>query len=163
MTEHVGVGIEEYFGELRDPRSDHTRRHKLLDIIAITVCAVVSGADDFPSVEQYGNAKSEQSERCIINWVAAVNAATGGRIIAVAGKQVRRSYDKCTAQSAICLVSAWATEAGVALGQLKVNDNSNEITTGGVLLHLQPVDFCTALACGSSLSLADRERSTLDP
>jgi len=186
MTVHVGASIDQYFGELKDPRSDHTKRHKLLDIIVITICAVLSGADDFPSVEQYGHAKyewlktflelpngipahdtfwrvfrhldSEQFERCFIAWIAAVNVGTQGRLIAVDGKQLRRSHDKCADQRAIGLVSAWASEAGLALGQLKVDDKSNEITAIPELLALLEISGCLvtidAIGCQTKLAAA---------
>ncbi len=112
--------IEEHFGELEDPRIDRTKRHKLIDIVVITICAVISGADDWVSIAMYGCAKyewlqeflelpngipshdtfarvfarinPEQFQKCFINWIKSVDKKIPGEVIAIDGKTLRASY-----------------------------------------------------------------------
>ena len=162
--------IEEHFGELEDPRIDRTKRHKLIDIIVITICAVISGADDWVSIAMYGCAKyewlkeflelpngipshdtfarvfarinPEQFQRCFINWIKSVDKKIPGEVIAVDGKTLRGSYDKTGDQGPIHMVSAWATEKKLVLGQRKVDDKSNEITAIPELLKALELAGC---------------------
>ena len=120
-----------------DPRRVDCRTpHKLLDIIVITVCAVVCGADSWVAVEAFGGAKykwlaeflelpkgipshdtfrrvfgaidATKFEECFINWIRSAIEVTQGQVIAVDGKQLRHSYDTHNNRAAIHLVSAWA-------------------------------------------------------
>ena len=59
MEKPQETSIEKYFGKLADPRSEINRQHKLIDILAIAICAVLCGADDYPSIAEFGEAKKE--------------------------------------------------------------------------------------------------------
>ncbi len=137
MEERLAPAITSYFSDLEDPRSDHTRRHQLIDIITITVCGVICGADSWVELEQFGKSKEEWLKRflelpngipshdtfgrvfaqldarqfrdCFLSWVQAVSAVTRGQVIAIDGKTLRRSHDKSLGKTAIHMVSAWAT------------------------------------------------------
>ena len=143
------------FGDLADLRRDHTRRHLLIDIIVITICAVLGGADDFEVVAEFGVAKASwlrtfltlpnvipahdtfwrvfraldpvAFERCFRAWVAAVIELHPGQVIAVDGRTLRRAHNRCVGQGPLHLVSAWATANEVVLGQLRVDEKTNEI------------------------------------
>lgn len=158
-----------YFSRLEDPRIDRRKRHSLLDIIAITVCAVIAGADAWTDVEEFGKAKEAwlrtflklpngipshdtfgrffslldpvAFQQCFIGWVRALHEAIQG-VVAIDGKTARRSHDASKGKSAIHLVSAWATENGIALGQVKVDDKSNEITAIPELLKQLQLQGC---------------------
>ena len=149
MKERPAASITGYFGSLEDPRSDHTRRHKLIDIITIAICGVICGADSWVDLEIFGKSKQEwlkgflelpggipshdtfgrvfslldaqQFRDCFSAWVQAVNAVTRGQVIAIDGKTVRRSHDRSLGKSAIHMVSAWASENRLVLGQTKVS------------------------------------------
>jgi predicted transposase YbfD/YdcC len=158
-----------YFSDVEDPRSDN-KRHLLLDIIVISICAAICGADTWTDVELFGQAKerwfrtflelphgipshdtfnrvfalidAEQFQESFRNWIAAVEERTKGEIIALDGKQLRRSHDKAEGQKAIYMVSAWASENSMVLGQRKVDDRSNEITAVPQLLEMLEVAGC---------------------
>ena len=144
-----------HFAELADPRSERQKRHKLLDILLIAVCAVLCGAESFPAIEDFGKARLAwlkgflelpcgipshdtfnrvfrlleplKFQACFVSWLQAVAAATQGEVVAVDGQALRRSFDTA-AQPALRMVSAWAVENGVVLGQRKVEAESHELT-----------------------------------
>lgn len=177
MAEHARLLIHRHFDTLPDPRIERTKRHQLLDIITITVCAVLSGADSWVDVELYGQAKHDwlasflalpngipshdtfgrvfarldpdAFEGCFLTWVAAVLPRTAGEVIAVDGKVVRRSHDRGAGRGAIDLVSAWATDHHLVLGQLAVAEHSNEIPAVPTLLDL--IDLSDAIVTVDAL------------
>ncbi len=163
------ITIADYFGEIEDPRVERTRQHKLIDIITIAICAVICGAEGWTDIETYGLAKYEwlkqfllpngipshdtfsrifarlnpqQFQQCFLNWIRAINKMTSGEVIAIDGKSLRHSYDKEAGLSAIHMVSAWATENRLVLGQVKVNKKSNEITAIPELLKVIELSGC---------------------
>ncbi len=70
----------------------------------------------------------QQFQECFLNWMKSIQKITNGEVIALDGKTLRGSYDKSSDQSAIVMVSAWATVNKLVLGQVKVDEKSNEIT-----------------------------------
>ena len=178
--------IEAHFATLSDPRVNRTKKHKLLDIIIIAICAVICGADGWVAVEAFGHAKhdwlatflqlpygipshntfgrvfgvldSKQFERCFFNWIAAVSELTQGEIIPIDGKQLRRSHDREDGKAAIHLVSAWSSVNGLALGQVEVTDKSNEITAFPKLLEVLDISGCivTIDAMGCQTEIAEK-------
>ena len=164
MGSRGGGSLVEHFGNLEDPRRDQGKRHQLLDIIAMTVCAVVGGAEGWSDVELFVKCKyewfqgfldlpngvpcsdtfarvftridPEQFQDCFMDWVSSISRLTQGQVIAVDGKTLRRSHDRNSGKAAIHMVSAWATENSLVLGQTKVDEKSNEITAIPELLSL---------------------------
>lgn len=162
--------LEAQFAELTDPRSDHTRRHKLIDIVIVAVLAVICGADGWTDIEEFGHAREawlrrflelphgipshdtfgrffarldpQEFQRCFMNWVKAIHTLTDGQVIAVDGKCLRGTQDGYLGQQAISMVSAWATADHLVLGQLKVDDKSNEITAVPELLAMLDIHGC---------------------
>jgi predicted transposase YbfD/YdcC len=158
-----------HFSQLKDPRLDRKKRHSLLDIIAITVCAVIAGADGWTEVEAFGKAQLKwlstflkvpngipshdtlgrffslldpvAFQACFIRWVQALHETVEG-VVAIDGKTARRSQDEANGKRAIHVVSAWATEAGISLGQIKVDDKTNEITAIPELLKVLTIQGC---------------------
>jgi predicted transposase YbfD/YdcC len=161
--------LVDYFSDVEDPRSDN-KRHLLLDIIVIAICAAICDADTWTDVELFGQAKeqwfrnflelphgipshdtfsrvfakidAEQFQVRFRDWIAAVEERTKGEVIALDGKQLRRSHDKAEGKKAIYMVSAWASENSLVLGQRKVDDRSNEITAVPRLLEMLEVAGC---------------------
>ena len=139
------VSLMEHFGHLEDPRRDQGKRHQLLDIIAMTICAVVGGAEGWDDVELFVQCKydwfrrflelphgvpcsdtfarvfagidPEQFRSCFMDWVNSVSQLTQGEVIALDGKTLRRSHDRPSGKAAIHMVSAWASENSLVLGQ----------------------------------------------
>lgn len=165
-----GATIIDCFEGLEDPRDDRGKRHKLLDLIAIAICAVICGADSWVHVEMFGRGKEEwfrtflelpngipshdtfgdvfsrldpeQFQRCFIEWTQAVADLLPGEVVAVDGKTARRSHDKGAGKPAIHLVSAWASANTLTLGQVKTEEKSNEITAIPRLLELLELKGC---------------------
>ena len=152
-----------YFADLPDPRVDRTRWHRLDDILVITLCAVISGADSFEEIERFGQARQEWLKRflalphgipshdtfnrvlaaldrkkfaeCFSRWMTDWCETTGLRTIAVDGKSCRAAVGD-TFSGCLHLVSAWAVENNLILGQVAVDDGSNEITAIPALLRM---------------------------
>lgn len=178
--------ITEYFTGVEDPRIDRTRDHNLLDIIVIAICAVICGADGWTAVEKFGKAKQEwfetflelpngipshdtfgrvfaridpqQFQMGFLLWIQAAQDITEGQVIALDGKCLRQSYDTWHSKAAIHMISAWATENKLVLGQRKVDDKSNEITAIPVLLELLEISGCiiTIDAMGCQKDIAEQ-------
>jgi|APHig6443718053_1056840.scaffolds.fasta_scaffold70919_1 predicted transposase YbfD/YdcC len=166
----MSASLLEHFASLEDPRVERNQRHALLDIVLLTVCAVVSGAHGWEAIEEFGHAKLDwlrqfgrfdngvPSHDCIANvvsrltpkgfgacfrrWTQAVATATTGEVIAVDGKSARGSRDRRRARSALHMVSAWACSNRLVLGQEATEEKSNEITAIPKLLELLELKGC---------------------
>lgn len=182
----IGASLTEHFALLEDPRAEHLTDHKLIDIIMIAICAVICGAETWTDIELFGNERfdwlrqflelengipshdtfgrvfagidAEQFQVCFASWVQAVFHATKGQVIAVDGKQARRSHDRTNGKHAIHVISAWATANHLVLGQRKVDEKSNEITAIPELLRLLDVSGCivTIDAIGCQTEIAEQ-------
>lgn len=156
MQARPTASIIKHFSSIPDPRIDRRKRHKLNDIFFITLCAVICGADDWVSIELFGESKkawftevlklengipshdtfgnvfavidTERFSECFSRWAADLAELSEDEIIAIDGKCLRRSMDTASSRAAIHMVSAWATQNQLVLGQQKVDDKSNEIT-----------------------------------
>jgi predicted transposase YbfD/YdcC len=156
--------LEEYFSTLPDPRIERCRRHKLIDIVTIAICTFLCGGEGFTDMEEFGNSRREWLERflelpagipshdtfgrvfarlspvefesCFERWVSESVKNLTGEVVALDGKRVRRSYDKTNDKEAIEIVSAWARNQRLTLGQVKVAEDSNEITAVPELLKV---------------------------
>jgi predicted transposase YbfD/YdcC len=170
MSEQPFQSLEACFGELEDPRVVGRCDHQLIDVILVAVCAVLCGAESWSEVEEFGQAKeawlrqflalpagipshdtfgrvfrlldAEEFQRRFRDWVARSFHVPADQVIAVDGKTARGSRDRFSGQKAIHLVSAWARDSGVLLGQRKVDDKSNEITAVPELLKLLFIQGC---------------------
>lgn len=176
--------IEEHFGKVTDPRINRTKEHKLIDIIAIAICAVICGAEGWVDIELYGKSKqpwlstflelpngipshdtfgrvfslldAQQFQLAFYEWVFAVNELIQGQVINIDGKCLRGSDDKYLGKRAVYMVSAWAEANKLVLGQRKVDEKSNEITAIPELLKLLAIAGCivTIDAIGTQTSIA---------
>jgi predicted transposase YbfD/YdcC len=184
MCDVPAVRLLDHFRSLEDPRVERTRRHQLLDIVAIAICAVLCGADTWVDIAAFGHAKRDwlasflalpngipshdtfgrvfaaldptQVEAGFRSWVATVAELTSGEVIAIDGKQLRRSHDGVTGKDALTLVSAWATTNGVVLGQVAVAPDSNEIPAIPALLRTLALEGCVvtvdAIGCQTAIA-----------
>jgi predicted transposase YbfD/YdcC len=184
MTAKALKAIEKHFGQITDPRVDRTKEHKLVDIIAIALCAVICGAENWVDIELYGNSKlawlttflelphgipshdtfgrvfrridAQEFQKVFFEWVIAVNDLIQGQIVNIDGKCLRGSEDKGLGKRAIYMVSAWASENELVLGQRKVDEKSNEITAIPELLKMLSISGCivTIDAMGTQTEIA---------
>jgi predicted transposase YbfD/YdcC len=184
MTLDIAQTIAVHFGDIDDPRYHHSPPHLLLDIITIALCAVICGANDWAAVAAYGRAKEgwlrtflrlpngiasadtfervfaqidpEQFQASFIRWVAAISHLTAGEVVAIDGKTLCGSVDRSNDRQAIHLVSAWASQNCLVLGQVKVDDKSNEITAIPELLGLLALPGCIvtidAMGCQTEIA-----------
>lgn len=173
------------FADLKDHRVAGRSDHKLIDILVIGICTVICGGDDYAAMEQFGKAKEkwfrsflelpagipshdtfwrvfsaldpEQFQTCFLTWMNAISNTSSGEIIALDGKQLRRSHDKSDNKAAIHMVSAWATQNRLVLGQVKVDEKSNEITAIPELLRRLDITGCliTIDAMGCQVNIAE--------
>src|SRR5215213_10300882 len=184
MSDVPAVRLLDHFSRLEDPRVERTRRHQLLDIVAIAICAVLCGADTWVDIAAVGHAKRDwlasflalpngipshdtfgrvfaaldpaQVEAGFRSWVATVAELTSGEVIAVDGKQLRRSHDGVTGKDALTLVSAWATTNCLVLGHVAVAPDSNEIPAIPALLRTLALEGCVvtvdAIGCQTAIA-----------
>jgi predicted transposase YbfD/YdcC len=163
---------------------DRTKLHSLSDILVITICAVICGADEWTEIELFGKSKRKwfktfltlpngipshdtfgrvfsrldpkQLEQCFQRWMAAMAECTGGQLIAIDGKTIRRSFNKADNKAAIHVVSAWSETNSLVLGQVATDEKSNEITAIPRLLKMLDItdSIVTIDAMGCQKSIA---------
>jgi len=162
-TEPKTAKLQDHFRELTDPRCRKVT-YPLMNIVVIAVCAVICGADDFVAIAEFGRKKHKwlerfldlkegipshdrfnaifaaikpaEFEKCLLSWISALHEITDGQVVAIDGKTLRRSFDAASSKAAIHMVSAWATANHISLGQVVVDEKSNEITAIPKLLEM---------------------------
>ena len=174
-----------FFETLTDPRVERTKLHSLKDIIGLTICAVLSGCNDWEEIELYGESKISwlkqflalpngipshdtinrlfaslhpgELQRCFMDWVQSIAGVSEGRIISLDGKRL------CNAgiegkKAIIHMVSAWSNENNMVLGQVKTEEKSNEITAIPTLLDLLCIEgaIITIDAMGCQQAIAEK-------
>jgi len=160
--------IVECFEGLPDPRMDRTRRNKFVDILVMGLCSQLTGGEGFTDMEVFGEAKRDWLKKflelpsgipshdtfnrvfsaidphcfleCFVQWVQGICPALTGGVIAIDGKALRCALNEGT--SIPYIVSAWASDNGLVLGQVKVDDKSNEITAIPQLLGVLEIKGC---------------------
>lgn len=158
------VAIRARFANLADPRVDRTKVHLLSDMVVVALCAAICGANGWADVERFGKSKldwllqfldlpngipshdtfgrvfarldTSEFLTCLHNWLRSLGLALKEKHVAIDGKTLRRSFDKAAGKSPLHLVSAWASDLRISLGQIAVDQKSNEITAVPQLLAL---------------------------
>ncbi len=183
MSDKLSAQIKSHFASLTDPRRRKVT-YPLINIVTIALCAVIAGADDFVTIAAWGRQKRTwlarfldlssgipshdrfnaifraikpaEFERCLLSWITSLHEVTAGQLVAIDGKTLRQSFDKADAKSAIHMVSAWATANHISLGQVVVDQKSNEITAIPKLLELLDVSGCLvtidAMGCQAEIA-----------
>ncbi len=167
-TNFLTTSFFQHFTALSDPRIDRTKEHLLIDIIAIAILAVISGADGWVGIETYGKAKYEwlkeflelpngipshdtfsrvfskldphEFQQGFLSWVNSISEKLEVEVIAIDGKTLKQSYDRNHQQKALHIVSAWSSTHQLVLGQQKIRDKSNEITAIPVLIEMLEIE-----------------------
>lgn len=172
------------FADLEDPRGLQGVEHPFLSIVMIAILAVIGGATGWEDIETYaeshevwlstlfslpngvphadtyrrlfGRMAPDALERCFLGWVQQIVESSGAQVVPIDGKTIRGSYDRNHKQSALHIVSAWASKHRLLLGQVKVASKSNEITAIPALLKLLDISGCiiTLDAMGTQKEIA---------
>jgi predicted transposase YbfD/YdcC len=176
--------VVEIFSQIQDFRVNRNQRHNLIDIITIAICATIAGCEGFNEIEDWGNAHESWLEKFLslpngipshdtfnrvfrlldpnvfqqsfLAWISSINMLFDQRIVSIDGKTIRRSYDPINNKRPLHLVSAWACEANLSLGQVQVDEKSNEITAIPELLKILELKgaIVTLDAMGSQKTIA---------
>ena len=167
-TDLLNVSFLNHFENLTDPRIERSKEHLLIDIVAIAILAVISGADGWVSIELYGKAKYEwlkgflelpngipshdtfsrvfarikpkQFQECFLSWVNSITQKLELEVIAIDGKTMKQSYDRNQSPKPLHIVSAWSASHQLVLGPKKVTNKSNEVTAIPALLELLEIE-----------------------
>lgn len=168
ITNFLSGSFFQHFATLSDPRIDRTKEHLLIDIIAIAILAVISGAEGWVGIETYGKAKYEwlkeflelpkgipshdtfsrvfsrinpaEFHQGFSSWVNSITEKLEVEIISIDGKTLKQSYDRNHQQKALHIVSAWSSSHQLVLGQQKIRDKSNEITAIPALIEMLEIE-----------------------
>lgn len=160
--------LELFFSNLKDPRAIRNQRHQMIDILSISICAIICGAEYWTEVEQFGLEAEEwfrtflelpngipshdtfsdffrlldpaHFEAAFIEWTKHVANLTRGEVISIDGKTLKGSHDRTNGKKAIHMVSAYATSNQLILGQLKTAEKSNEITAIPELIRILDIE-----------------------
>ena len=186
----VVEGLRWCFSDVEDPRVLGRCDHELLDTITITILAVMSHAEDWTDIELFGQEREEwlkgflklprgipshdtfqrvfglldrtQFSAGLLRWTQALHEATGGKILSIDGKALRRSLRRKSGLPALHLVTLWASENGLTLAQVTVEDKSNEITAIPEVLRQVDIKGCTvtidAMGCQKQIAEQIREQ-----
>lgn len=177
--------ISKTFANLSDPRVDRTKYHPLINILTISICAIIAGCNDFASISEYGKSKREwfsqfldlehgipsrdtfndvlnrlnpeEFSQAFTRWVCSLGDLHDD-IVALDGKVMRGTLDKANGNPAIHLVSAWSVKNNLCFGQIKVSNKSNEITAIPKLLKLLDIEGSTVTtdAMGTQYKIANQ-------
>ncbi len=166
----MSASLVEHFSSLDDPRIERNKRHGLIDIIMLSVSAIASGADGWEAIEDFGKDKLNwlrqyvalengvpshdciayvmarlspaRFRECFMSWTQAVTEETGGELIAIDGKTAKGSRDRKSNRNPLHMVSTWACQNRLVLGQEATDEKSNEITAIPKLLTLLELKGC---------------------
>ncbi len=169
MCELKPSTIQKHFGTLTDPRTAN-KLHLLIDIITISICAVICGATAYEHIEEFGKDNFDwldqflelpngipshdtlgrvfsmidprEFQSSFMKWVEDVSQILKNEIVAIDGKTLRRSHDYPSGKKAIHMINAWATGSNIVLGQYKTEEKSNEITAIPLLLKMLDISGC---------------------
>src|SRR5579871_1078310 len=187
MQKQPKLSLVTILKEVPDPRMDRRKLHCLADVLSIAICALLCGADSFEDMEVFGEAKLDWFERflelphgipshdtfnrvfaaldpqrfleCFMRWTQSLRVAVPEEVVALDGKALRRAINKGDCPKVV--ISAWAADNGLALGQLKVDDKSNEITAVPKLLRALELSGCIvtldAMGCQKEIAREIKE------
>ncbi len=157
-----------HFNSITDPRIERCKKHELIDILLLAISAVLSGAEGWEDIEDFGHLKldwlkrygsfdagipkhdtiarvvcrlkADEIESAFQSWISSLIETTGADIIAIDGKTARRSFTTKDRKSALHTVSAWSCQHQLVLGQTAVDSKTNEITAIPELLTMLDIE-----------------------
>jgi predicted transposase YbfD/YdcC len=170
MSKLKAEALFEKFKQIEDPRREHLKFHSLFDILVISVCATICGAEHWTEMEEFGEEKQEwfatflslengipshdtfqrvfilldniELKKVFIEWVSEVVSVSGGVLVNIDGKNLCGSREPVKGKRALNMVSAWVSEQSMVMGQLKCEEKSNEITAIPELLKILDLEGC---------------------
>jgi len=156
--------------KVNDTRREHRKFHSLFDILVISICAVICGAEHWTEIEEFGEAKQEwfagflelengipshdtfrrvfilldniELKQLFVEWISSAVSLSKGTLVSIDGKNLCGSKEPLKGKKALNIVSAWASEASVVLGQVKCEEKSNEMTAIPELLKILDLEGC---------------------
>src|SRR5262245_17105004 len=190
VTEQSGMALPffDHFADLPDPRIDRSKEHPLLNIVFIALCTLIGGGNDFCAMERFGKAKRAWLEKyldlshgipshdtfnrvlsllapaafldCFLSWVEALQQGTADQVVSIDGKTARATLDRAKAKHPLHVVAAWVSANHLLLGQVTVDEKSNEITAIPKLLALLELEgaIVTPDAMGCQKEIAEQIR-----
>jgi predicted transposase YbfD/YdcC len=191
MTTTPSPSILNYFKDLPDPRREtKNKKHHLIDLLVLALCGVIAGCDSAVEIEAYGQQKLDwlktflelpngipshdtlsrvlqlldprKFHAAFVQWVQALHEVTKGEVVPIDGKTLRRSFDSAAGVPPLHLVRAWAAENRLVLGEVRVDDKSNEITAVPKLLEILELTGALvtigALGCQKEIASTIREK-----
>ncbi len=181
----------EKVGEIKDPRVERTKLHCLKDILVIAVCGTICGADNWEDIAEFGEAKREwfasflelqngipshdtfrrvfilldniELKTLFADWINSVVSLSEGSLVNIDGKTLCGSKEPLKNKKALNIVSAWAAEQSIVLGQVRCAEKSNEITAIPELLRILDLKGCIvtidAMGCQTEIvkEIAEKE------
>jgi len=158
------ISLGDAFITIQDPRIDRTKKHKLVDILIIALCATICGVEGWEEIEIFAEEREDwfkgflvlpngipshdtmyrvfsridpkEFNQALLRWTAGLCQSLEGKVVAIDGKTLRGSFDSATGKGALHMISAWVEENHLVLGQLKVESNENELSKIPVLLRM---------------------------
>lgn len=170
MSRLTAQTLFDNFMQIKDPRREHQKFHSLIDMLVIATCATICGAEHWTEIEEFGKAKqewfasflelkngipshdtfqrvfmlldSDQLKQSFVDWINSAVDLSEGSLVSIDGKNLRGSKSPANGKKALNIVSAWASEQSVVLGQVKCEEKSNEITAIPELLKMLELKGC---------------------
>lgn len=170
MSKLKAEALFEKFKGIEDPRRDHLKDHLLFDILVISICAIICGAEHWTEFEEFGEAKQEwfasflslengipshdtfqrvfilldnnKLKEIFVEWVSEVVSLGKGVLVNIDGKNLRGSKEPIKGKKALNIVSAWVSAQSLVLGQVCCEEKSNEITAIPELLKILDLEGC---------------------
>lgn len=174
-----------HFAPISDPRIERCKKHNLLDILLLAISAVMSGSEGWEDIEQFGHIKLDwlrkyrpfeagiprhdtiarvicrlkpaEIEKAFQGWISSLIEETGCGVIAIDGKTARRSFSTKERNNALHTVSAWSCQHQLVLGQVAVDNKTNEITAIPELLTMLEIEnsiiTLDAMGCQREIAL----------
>ena len=155
---------------IKDPRVERTKLHSLIDILVIAICAMICGAEDWEDMAEFGEAKqdwlatflelkngipshdtfrrvfilldTDELKVSFLEWIRSAVSLSQGSLVNIDGKNLRGGKSAVNGKKALTIVSAWASEQSVVVGQVKCEEKSNEITAIPELLKILELQGC---------------------
>ncbi len=182
----MSANFLKHFSTIEDPRIERCKRHELMDILFLSVCAVLSNAEGWEDIEDFGHIKLDwlrkylpfangipkhdtiarvlsrldpsAVQQSFLDWIKELVTEVSGDVIAIDGKAARRSFETKGRRNPLHVVSAWSCQNGIVMGQRKVADKSNEITAIPMLLDILELKGATVTidAMGCQKEIADK-------
>ena len=170
MSQLKAETLFENLRNIDDPRREHQKFHWLFEILVISICAVICGAEHWTEMEEFGEAKQEwfasflelkngipspdtfrrvfilldniKLKEVFVEWISSAVSLSKGVLVNIDGKNLCGSKESVNGKRALNVVSAWVSEQSVVLGQVRCEEKSNELTAIPELLKILDLEGC---------------------